>query len=141
MADLWQITLGELDRKLGIVVVEQSAERVVATMPVAGNTQSFGSLHGGASLALAEALGSWAGVIHASSMGKVCVGVDINATHHRGVRAGVITGTATALKLGRRVTTYEVVIENEAGERLCTARITNLVVEGPARHDRDDRAP
>ena len=71
---VWEIELGELDEKMGVTVLEQSAERVVATMPVEGNRQSFGLLHGGASVAFAEALGSWAAVIHARSLGKSAVG-------------------------------------------------------------------
>lgn len=127
--DLWRIELGDLDRKMGITVLEQSAERVVATMPVLGNTQSFGSLHGGAFMVLGEALGSWAAVIHASSMGKSAVGLDISGTHHRGARSGVLTGVATALSLGRRITSHEVVISDEDGNRPCTVRITNLIVD------------
>src|ERR1700712_824367 len=125
----WVIELGDLDRKMGVCVLEQSPERVVATMPVSGNTQSFGLLHGGASVAFGEALGSWAAVIHASTLGKTAVGLDINATHHKGVRAGLVTGVATALSLGRTVASHEVVISNEQGERLCTVRITNLIVD------------
>jgi uncharacterized protein (TIGR00369 family) len=125
----WTIELGSLDNKLGIVVLEESAQRVVATMPVHGNTQSFGLLHGGASMAFGEALGSWAAVIHASSLGKMAVGLDISGTHHRGVRDGVVTGVATALQLGKTVTSHEVVITDEAGARLCTVRITNLIVD------------
>lgn len=128
---LWTITLGELDEKMGVKVVEQSAQRVVATMPVEGNRQSLGLLHGGAMVAIAEAVGSWAAVIHASSMGKVAVGVDINATHHRSSRAGLVTATATALHLGRSLTTHEVIVEHENGDRLCTARITNFVKDRP----------
>ncbi len=125
----WTIELGALDNKLGIVVLEESAQRVVATMPVHGNTQSFGLLHGGASMAFGEALGSWAAVIHASSLGKMAVGLDISGTHHRGVRDGVVTGVATALQLGKTVTSHEVVITDETGVRLCTVRITNLIVD------------
>lgn len=125
----WIIELGDLDRALGIVVLEQSAERVVATMPVAGNTQSLGLLHGGASMALGEALGSWAALIHASKMGKTCVGLDINGTHHRSATAGLVTGVATSIALGRRVASHEVVMCDEAGVRLCTVRITNLIVD------------
>ena len=129
MADQpWRIELGELDVKMGVTVLEQSAERVVATMPVAGNRQSFGLLHGGASIAFAEALGSWAAVIHAGP-GRSAVGLDINATHHRSARAGVVTGVAQALRLGRRVTCHEVTVTDEAGRLLCTARITNLIVD------------
>jgi uncharacterized protein (TIGR00369 family) len=125
----WTIELGSLDNKLGIVVLEESAQRVVATMPVHGNTQSFGLLHGGASMAFGEALGSWAAVIHASSLGKMAVGLDISGTHHRGTRDGVVTGVATAIQLGKTVTSHEVVITDEAGARLCTVRITNLIVD------------
>ena len=128
----WTIELGELDEKMGVRILEQSAERVVATMPVAGNRQSFGLLHGGASVAFAEALGSWAAVIHAGP-GRSAVGVDINATHHRSVRSGLVTGVATAIRLGRKVTSHEVVLTDEDGNRLCTVRITNLIVEAPER--------
>ena len=126
---VWTITLGELDQKMGVRIIEESVDRVVATMPVEGNRQSFGLLHGGASLAVGEAVGSWAAVKHASTMGKVAVGVDVSATHHKGAREGLVTITATPISLGRRITCHEVVLENEAGERLCTLRITNLIVD------------
>ena len=126
---VWQIALGELDEKMGIKIVEESVEKVVATMPVEGNRQSFGLLHGGASLAVGEAVGSWAAVKHASTMGKSAVGVDVSATHHKGTREGLITITATPISLGRRVASHQVVIDNEAGERLCTLRITNLIID------------
>ena len=129
--DDWTIELGELDKKMGVRILEQSAERVVATMPVVGNRQSFGLLHGGASVAFAEALGSWAAVIHAGP-GRSAVGVDINATHHRAVRSGLVTGVATAIKLGRTIASHEVVVTDEDGNRLCTARITNLILDAPA---------
>ncbi|WP_293952253.1 PaaI family thioesterase [uncultured Corynebacterium sp.] len=125
----WKIVLGELDRKMGVEIVEESAEKVVATMPIDGNRQSLGLLHGGAMVALAEAVGSWAAVIHASTMGKAAVGVDINATHHKSSKEGHITATATAIRLGRTICSHEVIITNEKGERLCTARITNAVVD------------
>jgi len=125
---MWEIVLGELDEKMGVTVVEQSAERVVATMPVDGNRQSFGLLHGGASVAFAEALGSWAAVIHARSLGKSAVGLDINATHHASATSGIVTGVATAVRLGRTVTSHEIVVTDDQGRRLCTARISNLLV-------------
>ncbi|MFH0411928.1 PaaI family thioesterase [Corynebacterium sp. L4756] len=125
----WTIVLGELDEKMGVKVIEQSATKVVATMPIDGNRQSLGLLHGGAMACLAEAVGSWAAVIHASTMGKVAVGVDINATHHASGRTGLVTATATAIRLGRTMTSHEIVIEDESGRRLCTARITNALVE------------
>lgn len=125
---MWTIELGELDKKMGVKVLEQSPERVVATMPVEGNTQSFGLLHGGAMACLAEAVGSWAAVIHASTLGKVAVGVDINATHHASGREGLVTATATAIKLGKTLCSHEIVITDEEERRLCTARITNALV-------------
>jgi uncharacterized protein (TIGR00369 family) len=127
----WKIVLGELDIKMGVVILEQSAQRVVATMPVEGNRQSFGLLHGGASVAFAEALGSWAAVIHAGP-DRSAVGLDVNATHHRSAESGVVTGTATAISLGRRVTSHEIVIRDDRDRLLCTARITNLIVDKPA---------
>jgi len=128
----WTIELGELDVKMGVRILEQSAERVVATMPVEGNRQSFGLLHGGASVAFAEALGSWAAVIHAGP-GRSAVGVDINATHHRSARSGLVTGVATAIRLGRTIASHEIVVSDDEGNRLCTARITNLIIDAPDR--------
>ncbi|WP_292890282.1 hotdog fold thioesterase [Microbacterium sp.] len=125
----WRIALGALDEKLGITVVEQSVAAVVATMPVTGNTQSLGRLHGGGSAALAEAVGSWAALVYASTHGKVCVGVDLNITHHRGARAGTIRATATPLHLGARSTSHQIVIEHEDGAHLATARITNFLLD------------
>ncbi|MEO7015490.1 MAG: hotdog fold thioesterase [Leifsonia sp.] len=128
----WTIELGELDEKMGVRILEQSAERVVGTMPVEGNRQSFGLLHGGASVAFAEALGSWAAVIHAGP-GRSAVGLDINATHHASARSGLVTGIATAIKLGRTIASHEIVVTDEDGRRLCTARITNLIIDAPER--------
>ena len=124
----WRIALGELDEKMGVEVLEESAERVVARMPVEGNRQSFGLLHGGASAAFAEALGSWAAVIHAGP-GRSAVGVDLSVTHHASARSGWVTGTATALHRGRSLASYEVVVTDDNGRRLCTARISNLIID------------
>ncbi|MGO1866362.1 MAG: PaaI family thioesterase [Corynebacterium variabile] len=126
---MWQITLGELDEKMGVEILEESPEKVVATIPVEGNRQSLGLLHGGAMVAVAEAVGSWAALKHASTFGKAVVGVDINASHHASGRSGLVTVTATAIRLGRSVCSHEVVLTDAAGRRLCTARITNMVVE------------
>ncbi|HEV2636829.1 MAG TPA: hotdog fold thioesterase [Actinocrinis sp.] len=117
---------GELARKLGIVITELSVQRLVATMPVEGNTQPAGLLHGGASVALAETLGSIGASLHAGP-GKIVVGVDINATHHRAMTGGVVTGTATPLHLGRSSAVYEIVLTDEAGRRVCTSRITCMI--------------
>src|SRR3954452_3192570 len=115
--------MGALNQKMGVKILEASAERLVATMPVEGNTQPYGLLHGGASVVLAESLGSLGSAIHAHPE-RISVGVDINATHHRAVRAGVVTAVATPLHLGRSVASYEVVITDEQDHRVCTCRIT-----------------
>ena len=115
--------MGGLNEKMGIELVEISAERVVGTMPVEGNTQPYGLLHGGASVVLAETLGSIGSAIHGHP-DRLSVGVDINATHHRSATAGTVTGVATAIHLGRSTTAYEVVITDDRGKRLCTSRIT-----------------
>jgi uncharacterized protein (TIGR00369 family) len=117
---------GHLGTRLGVEIVEASAERVVGTMPVEGNTQPYGLLHGGASAALAETLGSIGSMLHAGSS-KIAVGVDLNCTHHRGVRSGLVTGVATPLHRGRSTATYEIVISDEDGRRVCTARLTCLL--------------
>ncbi|MGI8992687.1 MAG: PaaI family thioesterase [Nocardioidaceae bacterium] len=108
---------------MGIEITEAAPERVVGTMPVEGNRQPFGLLHGGASCVLAESLGSIGAGLHAHPE-RYAVGVDINATHHRAVRDGVVTGVATAVHLGRTVACYEVVVSDEEGRRVCTARLT-----------------
>jgi 1,4-dihydroxy-2-naphthoyl-CoA hydrolase len=117
---------GTLGEKMGIEFLEVSSKRVVARMPVAGNTQPYGLLHGGASVALAETLGTLGAMMHAGE-GRIAVGLDINATHHRGARTGFVTGTATALSLGNTLACYDVVITDEDGKRVCTSRITSLI--------------
>ena len=112
-----------LDAKMGLEVLELTPERIVGRMPVEGNTQPMGLWHGGASCVLVETLGSIGAAAHAQPS-RVAVGVDINATHHRSVRTGWVTGTATALRLGRSVASYEVVLVDDEGRRVCTARLT-----------------
>ncbi|MFJ8789616.1 hotdog fold thioesterase [Streptomyces sp. NPDC102462] len=119
---------GHLGTRMGVQIVEASAERVVGTMPVEGNTQPYGLLHGGASAVLAETLGSVGSMLHGGSS-KIAVGVDLNCTHHRGVRSGLVTGVATPVHRGRTTATYEIVISDEAGRRVCTARLTCLLRE------------
>jgi 1,4-dihydroxy-2-naphthoyl-CoA hydrolase len=114
--------------RMGISVVEASAERVVGTMPVAGNTQPYGLLHGGASCVLAETLGSLGAALHAGP-DRVTVGIEISATHHRAATAGEVTGVATRLHGGRTITTYEIVISDSAGRRVCTSRLTCLLTD------------
>jgi uncharacterized protein (TIGR00369 family) len=119
--------LGALNDKMGFELLKMTPEEVVGRMPVAGNTQPYGLWHGGASCVLAETLASLGSFMHAQPE-KVSVGVDINATHHRSVTAGFVTGTATALRLGRTVASYEIVLVDDAGKRVCTARVTCQLV-------------
>ncbi len=118
--------VGALGDRMGIELLSATPERVVARMPVEGNTQPYGLLHGGASCVLAETLGSIGAALHAGRGGRA-VGVDINATHHRAARSGMVTGVATALRLGRGVATYQIEIVDESDERVCTARLTCVV--------------
>lgn len=118
---------GALDKKMGIEIIEASPERLVGTMPVEGNTQPLGLLHGGANVVLAESLGSVGTQLHAGPTRRI-VGVDINATHHKSATSGVVTAVATAITLGKTLCSYNVEITNENGERTCTARITCLIL-------------
>ena len=118
---------GALDQKMGIKILEAEQGRLVGTMPVEGNTQPMGLLHGGANVVLAESLGSIGTSLHAGPNRKI-VGVDINATHHKSATTGLVTGVATAISLGKTLCSWEIIITNEAGERTCTARITCLIL-------------
>jgi uncharacterized protein (TIGR00369 family) len=128
VTERWPEFRAAIHDRMGLVITEATPERIVGTMPVEGNTQPFGLLHGGASCVLAESLGSIGSTLHADQFGMVAVGVDINATHHRAVSSGTVTGVATPIRLGRSVTSYEIVISDERDRRVCTARLTcNLV--------------
>jgi 1,4-dihydroxy-2-naphthoyl-CoA hydrolase len=117
-----------LPAKMGIKLTEMSPNRVVGTMPVAGNTQVYGLLHGGATCVLAETLGSLGAVLHAAQSGSgIAVGIEISASHHRSVREGQVTGVATAIHLGRTVATYEIEVTDDTGARVATARLTCLI--------------
>ena len=122
--------VGELGAGMGIQLVEASAERVVGTMPVAGNRQPYGLLHGGANAVLAETLGSVHGALLAGP-GKIVVGIDLNCTHHRAATDGTVTGVCTPLQAGRTVASFAIVISDEAGRRLCTSRLTCLTRDAP----------
>jgi 1,4-dihydroxy-2-naphthoyl-CoA hydrolase len=111
---------------MGLEILELTPERVVGRMPVEGNTQPMGLWHGGASCVLAETLASLGAMAHAHP-GQLAVGVDINATHHRSATAGWVTGTATALRLGRSIASYEIILTDDAADRICTARVTCAV--------------
>ncbi|WP_316520666.1 PaaI family thioesterase [Kitasatospora brasiliensis] len=117
---------GHLGEKLGIRIVEASGDRVVGTMPVEGNQQPYGLLHGGASAALAETLGSIGAMLHAGP-GRYAVGVDLNATHHRSATSGLVTGVATAVFKGRTAATYEIAITDDTGRRITSCRLTCML--------------
>lgn len=119
---------GALAERMGIVIAEAEPGRVVATMPVEGNTQPYGLLHGGASAVLAETVGSIAGALHAGR-DRLVVGVDLSCTHHRGMRDGLVTATATALHEGSTVATYDIRIADESDRPVCSARLTCLIRE------------
>lgn len=118
---------GHLGDRMGVRILHAAPEKVVGTMPVEGNTQPYGLLHGGASAVLAETLGSIGAMLHGGPS-KIAVGVDLNATHHRGMRTGTVTGTAVPVHRGRTSATYEIAITDDAtGKRVCTARLTSML--------------
>ncbi|GGO47908.1 hypothetical protein GCM10010977_26260 [Citricoccus zhacaiensis] len=120
--------ISPLAAKMGIIFQEMTVARMVATMPVAGNEQNAGLLHGGAHLVLAETLGSIGAVLHTQGQ-KPVVGIEISATHHRGITGGLVTGTCTPIHLGGTLTTHEIVMTDEQGKRLSTAKITNMILD------------
>jgi uncharacterized protein (TIGR00369 family) len=115
-----------LAARMGVRITEASAERVVGTMPVQGNTQPYGLLHGGASCVLAETIGSTGAALHAGRH-RFAVGIEISATHHRAASEGVVTGVATQVHAGRTLATYDIVISDDQGRRVCTARLSCLL--------------
>lgn len=117
---------GEFNDKIGLEFVEISPERIVATMPVDGNRQPLGLLHGGANAAMAETMGSTAAVVNAPP-GRIVVGLELSCTHHRAARSGKVTGVCTPLHVGRTTATFETVITDEEGRRTCTARLTCVI--------------
>ncbi len=130
-----------LPSRMGITVTDASAERVTGTMPVDGNVQPYGLLHGGASCVLAETLGSLGAALQAGP-GRFAVGIEISATHHRAVAHGVVTGVATRVHGGRTTATYEIAISDDRGRRVCSARLTCLLRDQvpPGGHDPGDVA-
>lgn len=126
-AELFELRgLGSLADKMGIELLELSAERSVARMPVAGNTQPLGVLHGGAHVVLGESLGSFSANVWAHPNGYA-VGIEVNASHSKSITEGYVTAVCTAISLGRTLATHEIVISDEDGNRLSTVRITNLI--------------
>jgi uncharacterized protein (TIGR00369 family) len=121
-----RLSEGTLPGRMGITVSAARAEQVIGSMPVDGNIQPYGLLHGGASCVLAETLGSLGAALHAGP-GRFAVGIEISATHHRAVAGGVVTGVATRVHGGRTTATYEIAISDGRGRRVCSARLTCLL--------------
>ena len=118
---------------LGIRITAVGDDWLQGTMPVDARThQPYGLLHGGASVALAETLGSTAAMLTLDPDQELAVGLDINANHIRGVRSGIVIGTARKLHLGRSTQVWEIRIETEAGELVCISRITMAVIPSRA---------
>ena len=131
-----RLSEGTLPGRMGITVTAASPEQVTGTMPVDGNIQPYGLLHGGASCVLAESLGSLGAALQAGP-GRFAVGIEISATHHRAVAEGVVTGVATRVHGGRTTATYEIAISDDRGRRVCSARLTCLLRDQipPGGHD------
>ncbi|MQA13126.1 MAG: hotdog fold thioesterase [Pseudonocardiaceae bacterium] len=120
----------QLTDRMGIRVTEWDADRVVGTVPVHGNRQPFGLLHGGASAVLAETLGSTAAALW-SMPDRVPLGLELSCAHHRAATEGEVTGVCTPLHRGRTTASFEIVLHDEQGRRTCTARLTCLLREQP----------
>nr|WP_225993873.1 hotdog fold thioesterase [Actinomadura rudentiformis] len=122
---------GDLAQAMGVEYLEASPERVVGRMPVKGNTQPYGLLHGGASCVLAESVGSVGAALTAGE-GRIAVGIEISATHHRSATEGFVTAVATRVHGGRTLATYDIAITDDQDRRVCTARLTCMLRDAPA---------
>ena len=118
---------GELPKRMGIEFLELSAEHSVARMPVEGNRQVVGILHGGAHVVLGESLGSISSAIHGGPS-RIAMGIDINATHTGSITEGWVVGTCDAISLTKNMAVHEIIVTEEGtGRRLSTIRITNVL--------------
>ncbi|MEN3267758.1 hotdog fold thioesterase [Pseudonocardia sp.] len=115
----------QLAELMGIEILKLSLDEVVGTMPVSGNRQPFGLLHGGANAVLAETLGSTLSALHALP-DRFPVGLELSCTHHRSATEGLVTGAARPIHVGRSTSTTEIVITDAEGRRTCTAKLTCL---------------
>ena len=129
---------GTLVDRMGIKILELSAERVVGTMPVAGDNQSGGPMYAGASCVLAETL-AWIGSAAHGGPERSATVIEISAVHHRVATGGEVTGVATRVHGGRTLATYGVEITDSRGRRVCTAQLTCLLRDRPAGHPGDGR--
>ena len=118
---------GNLDKKMGIEIIEASPLKMVGKMPVEGNQQAIGLLHGGANVVLAESLGSIGTALFAGSEKRI-VGIEVNASHHKAALSGFVMGVATPVSLGKTLCSYQIEITNEKGETTCSAKLTCLIL-------------
>ena len=124
-----QDKISPLDDKLGIRITDFDPDRLVATMPVEGNEQPYGLLHGGATCALVETVGSWAAALHVGPERQV-VGIELNASYLRAATEGHVTAVCTPVRRGRTLATFQVDVTDEQGRQTATARLTCLVKDG-----------
>ncbi len=126
-----KLTKGTLSENLGMKFTELTDEYLAATMPVDHRTiQPMGLLHGGASVALAETLGSVASLIKLENINEQSVvGIEINANHLKSASSGIVTGKCRPLKIGKTIHVWEIKITNQQGDLLCISRITIAVIK------------
>jgi len=117
-----------IHERLGIEIVRAGVDEVSGTIPVTGNEQPFGSLHGGASVVLAESLASIGSALHAGGQ-STAVGIEVNASHHRAARSGLVTGRALPQHLGRKLATWQVELRDDEDNLTCTARVTCMILD------------
>lgn len=120
-----------LGARVGLKYVEMSPEKLVATMPVGGNEQNAGIFHGGGHFVLAETLGSVGTILHVRAnlgLERMVVGTELSATHHRSATQGLVWATCTPINLGKQLAVHEIVMRDDAGRRLSTARMTNMIL-------------
>jgi 1,4-dihydroxy-2-naphthoyl-CoA hydrolase len=120
-------TISPLDDKLGIEILDYDPDRVVAAMPVEGNQQPYGLLHGGATCALVETVGSWAAALHAGPEQKV-VGIELNASYIRSATSGVVTAVCTPVRRGRTLATFLIEVSDDQGRPTASARLTCMTL-------------
>lgn len=135
LEDLNRLNRGNLLGHLGIEFVDIGHDSLTARMPVdVRTTQPFGLLHGGASVALAESVGSFAGFLALRDAGKTTVGLEVNANHLRPVTSGFVYGVARPLHLGRNTQVWDIRISDDHERLICVARLTVAVVPRPRHH-------
>jgi 1,4-dihydroxy-2-naphthoyl-CoA hydrolase len=122
-----QGAISPLDDKLGIEIVDYDPDRLVATMPVQGNQQPHGLLHGGATCAIVETVGSWAAALHAGPEQKV-VGIELNASYIRSATSGVVTAVCTPVRRGRTLATFLIEVSDDQGRPTASARLTCMIL-------------